>query len=79
MHPEVGDTVYYIPEIFVVKPETQAGVFRVESKHRKARNVAVAGTLCPFSLVERTNKSEAGLTIIREKIVALMNERSGVV
>ena len=79
MHPEVGNTVYCNLEVFVGKPETQAGVFRVEGKHSKARNKAVARTPHPLSLVERANQSEAGLNFIRKENVALINERSGLV
>ena len=51
IHPKDGVTVYYVSEVFTVKPEMQAGFFRNEGKHSKARYVAAAESLYPLSSV----------------------------
>ena len=79
MHPKTGDTVYYIPQIVVVESEIQARVFRLEVKKRKDQTVAAAGTLFPWSLVEKAGINEARLAAIREQKVALLNERNNLV
>ena len=79
MLPRLGESVNYIPEVFVVKSKMIAVAFCVEGKHSKTQKVAVFGTLYPLSSVERADINEAGLSATRQQNVALMNGRNSLV
>ena len=75
MHSSVGDIVYYLPEVFVVKSQMPSGVFRVEGLVSKTREVAAADTLYTVTLVSTAEIDEEGLSVLRNKNEDLMTER----
>ena len=76
MLPKVGDTLYYIPEVFAIESEIQAGFGRLDCTRTKIRYVAAAKILGPLSSVKKVDVGETGLSALQIQNVFKMIERN---
>ena len=70
----VGDRVYYLPEVFVVKSVVKTGVYRVQGSDSKIRKVAEAGTLFPSSITSRAEMTQTEAINLKAQVASLAIE-----